>query len=80
MATIYGIQLKAVKKTMGLEGEGFVSNLYMDGKKIGTACDYVDDSYNTAGLFWKILPFLFALKHKSCPHPLQSFRDRSRSE
>ena len=42
MASIYGIQLKAVKKTMGMEGEGFVSNLYMDRKKIGTACDYAD--------------------------------------
>ena len=42
MASIYGIQLKAVKKTMGMEGEGLVSNLYMDRKKIGTACDYAD--------------------------------------
>ena len=44
MASIYGIQLKKVKKTYGIEGVGFQADLYMDGKKVGYAADYADGS------------------------------------
>ena len=42
MATIKGLQLKAIKKTHGLEDEGFIANLYFNGKKIGSCADYGD--------------------------------------
>lgn len=42
MAKIYGFELKAVKKTYGMEGEGFIANLYMDNKKVGSVADYGD--------------------------------------
>lgn len=42
MAKIYGLELKAVKKTYGRECEGFIANLYMDNKKVGSVADYGD--------------------------------------
>ena len=36
------IQLKAVKKTCGMEGYGFTANIYINKKKIGTYADYGD--------------------------------------
>lgn len=42
MASIKGLQLKAIKKTHGMEDEGFVANLYFNGKKVGYCADYGD--------------------------------------
>lgn len=36
------VQLKAVKKTCGMEGHGFMANIYVNNKKIGTYADYGD--------------------------------------
>lgn len=42
MSEIFGCSLKSVKKTYGYEGEGFIANLCIDGKKAGTVADYGD--------------------------------------
>nr|WP_317428556.1 hypothetical protein [uncultured Blautia sp.] len=42
MAGIMGINLKAIKKTVGREGDGFLANVYLNNKKIGTVADYGD--------------------------------------
>lgn len=42
MASIKDVSLKAVKKTLGIEGEGFLANIYLQSKKIGTVADYGD--------------------------------------
>ena len=42
MAKIYGVELKNIRKTVGMEGEGFTANIYLDGKKIGQCADYGD--------------------------------------
>ena len=40
MAGIMGISLKAIKRTVGREGNGFLANVYLYNKKIGTVADY----------------------------------------
>lgn len=42
MASINGIQLKAIKTTRGMEGTGFTANIYLDGKKVGEVFDTAD--------------------------------------
>lgn len=42
MAGIMGINLKAIKRTVGREGDGFLANVYLNNKKIGTVADYGD--------------------------------------
>lgn len=42
MASIKGVNLKAIKKTIGIEGEGFLANIYLQNKKIGTVTNYGD--------------------------------------
>lgn len=42
MAGIMGISLKAIKRTVGREGDGFLANVYLNNKKISTVADYGD--------------------------------------
>lgn len=42
MAKINGFELKAIKKIIGMEGEGFTTNVHLDNKKIESCADYAD--------------------------------------
>lgn len=42
MASINGVELKGIKKTVGIEGEGFIANIYLNRKKVGEYADYGD--------------------------------------
>lgn len=44
MASIKGLQLKNVKRTLGMEGYGVICTMYLNGKKIGAYEDYGDGS------------------------------------
>lgn len=63
MASIKGISLKGIKKTHGMEDEGFIANLYLNNKKIGSCADYGDggplsiryDNPNTEAVFQKLV-------------------------
>lgn len=38
------LQFKSVKKTYGMEGEGFIANIYLNNKKVGVYNDFADGS------------------------------------
>ena len=38
------LQFKSVKKTYGMEGEGFIANIYLNNKKVGVYNDFEDGS------------------------------------
>ena len=42
MAKIKNVELKAIKKTIGREGDGFTANVYYNKKKVGSVADYGD--------------------------------------
>lgn len=42
MASIMNMSLKNVRSTRGMEGEGFIANVYLGNKKIGEYADYGD--------------------------------------
>lgn len=42
MATLRNFQMKNIKKTRGIEGEGCTGTMYLNGKKVGTYADYAD--------------------------------------
>lgn len=42
MATLRNFQMKNIKKTRGMEGEGCTGTMYLNGKKVGTYADYAD--------------------------------------
>lgn len=52
MAKISGFELRAIKKTIGMEGEGFTANVYLDNKKIGTCADYADGGLLNTCIEW----------------------------
>lgn len=42
MASLYGFQMKNIKNTLGIEGQGCLASMYLNGKKIGSYKDYSD--------------------------------------